>query len=184
MTYDKNWAIEKREKSEQLDFLFFWGHQPSEDGSTTKSCFSQWWVAPFTVDGQIYKTAEHWMMAAKAKLFNDDSIALKILDAESPAEVKKLGRLVNGFDPIVWEVHKYDIVVKGNQYKFSQHPALKSFLIATESKIIVEASPVDNIWGIGMAASDSGVYDPQKWKGENLLGFALMEVRDKLRNNE
>lgn len=184
MTYNRNWAIEKSKDGEQLDFLFFWGHQPSDDGSITKSCFSQWWVSPFIVNGETYQTAEHWMMAAKAKLFGDRNTLAKILETTEPSMAKKLGRDVLSFNPLIWDEKKLELVVEGNAHKFSQNERLKQFLLSTGDKVIVEASPVDSIWGIGMAASDSGVHDPQKWKGENLLGFALMEVRDKLRNNE
>lgn len=182
MNYSKDWLKEIYTRGEPLSFLFFWGHKPSKDGSITKSCFSQWWVAPFESEGITYATAEHWMMAGKAKFFKDLSIAEKILKAKTPAEVKKLGRLVKGFEPTAWNTHKFDIVVKGNLLKFSQHASLQQFLLATGSDILVEASPVDAVWGIGMAADHVEVHDPTKWKGQNLLGYALMKVRDELRN--
>lgn len=184
MTYNRNWAIEKSKNGEELEFLFFWGHQPSEDGSVTKSCFSQWWVAPFIVDGESYQTAEHWMMTAKAKLFNDKSSVAKILQAPEPLMAKKLGREVASFNPLIWDAKKVELVVQGNVHKFSQNESLKKFLLSTGNKIIVEAAPRDTIWGIGLGASNPKATNPALWRGENLLGFALMEVRDKLRNNE
>lgn len=163
-------------------FLFFWGHQPNKDCSISKTCFSQWWLSSFEVEGITYKTAEHWMMAKKAELFKDTAILEKIIVANSPAEAKKLGREVKNYIDEVWLENRYEIVRQGNFYKFSQNQDLKEFLINTKERILVEASPVDPIWGIGMAADHKEVTNPEKWKGLNLLGFALMEVRDELKN--
>ncbi len=181
MKYDNNWLIAKYQAKEKIKFLFFWGHRPSADGSVTQSCFSQWWHAPFTVDGITYKTAEHWMMAGKARLFNDDVTLQRILLVNTPDEAKKLGREVKNFNAATWDAHKFDLVVNGNQHKFSQHPALKTFLLHTHERILVEASPMDRIWGIGMAASNEHVENPLQWRGHNLLGYALMVVRDQLK---
>jgi ribA/ribD-fused uncharacterized protein len=162
-------------------FLFFWGHQPSKDGIITKTCFSQWWVSPFVVDGITYKTAEHWMMAKKAELFNDNEILEKIIQANSPAEAKKLGREVRNYNDVLWLSSRYEIVKQGNLYKFHQNIDLKEFLLNTKERVLVEASPVDAIWGIGMAGDHKDIHNPEKWIGLNLLGFALMEVRDELK---
>ncbi len=162
-------------------FLFFWGHQPNKEGKITKTCFSQWRLSSFKVDKVTYKTAEHWMMAKKAQLFNDQEILEKILEADSPAEAKKLGREVKNYDDKIWLENRFEIVKEGNLHKFSQNKALKEFLINTKDRVLVEASPVDPIWGIGMAGDHKDVLNPEKWKGLNLLGFALMEVRDELR---
>ncbi|RVU90734.1 NADAR family protein [Flavobacterium columnare] len=170
------YTIENIDKNAK--FLFFWGHQPSNDGSITKTCFSQWWQSSFTVDGITYPTAEHWMMAQKAKLFNDEEMFDKIIKANSPHQAKKLGRLVKGFDNEIWNAQRFDIVVQGNYHKFSQNEALKEFLLNTNDRILVEASPVDKIWGIGLTGDDPKANNPKTWNGQNLLGFALMEVRD------
>jgi ribA/ribD-fused uncharacterized protein len=162
-------------------FLFFWGHQPSKDGIITKTCFSQWWVSPFVVDGITYKTAEHWMMAKKAELFNDNEVLEKIIQANSPAEAKKFGREVRNYDDTLWLANRYEIVKQGNIYKFNQNLDLKAFLINTKERVLVESSPVDAIWGIGMASDHKDIQNPEKWRGLNLLGFALMEVRDELK---
>jgi ribA/ribD-fused uncharacterized protein len=162
-------------------FLFFWGHQPNKDGSISKTCLSQWWLSSFKVDKVIYKTAEHWMMAKKAELFNDEEVLEKIIKADSPAEAKKLGREVKNYDDKLWLANRYEIVKEGNYHKFSQNKALKTFLINTKERVLVEASPVDPIWGIGMASDHKDVLNPEKWQGLNLLGFALMEVRDELK---
>lgn len=181
MKYNNDWLRDKYNTGEQLKYIFFWGHQPSKDGTITKTCFSQWWMAPFKVDGITYPTAEHWMMAGKARLFNDTSIIEKILQADTPGAVKQLGREIKNFEPSIWDEQKFSIVVTGNQHKFSQHKDLKTFLLNTGDRVLVEASPVDTIWGIGMAADHADITNPLLWKGENLLGYALMEVRDKLK---
>jgi ribA/ribD-fused uncharacterized protein len=181
MSYNIEWLIQKYSDPAAIPFLFFWGHQPSKDGTITKTCFSQWWVAPFEVEGITYLTAEHWMMAGKARMFGDEAAMPKILGATKPAVAKEEGRKVLNFVPEVWDKVKFDLVVEGNWHKFSQHPALKGFLLQTGEKVLVEASPVDRIWGIGLAADHPSAGNPGQWQGENLLGFALMEVRDKLK---
>jgi ribA/ribD-fused uncharacterized protein len=161
---------------EKLKYLFFWGHQPGKNGITA-SCFSQWYEAEFILDGQRYPTAEHYMMAEKAALFNDEATRAQILQAPDPVAAKALGRRVSGFDDAVWLEHRYDIVVRANRAKFSQNPELAQFLRQTGDQIIVEASPVDRIWGIGLAQDDERALNPNEWQGLNLLGFALMQVR-------
>jgi len=164
-------------------WCLFWGHTPARDGSLTKSCFSQWWAGhPFTVDEVDYVTAEHWMMAEKARLFGDDNTCAEILAAAHPNEAKKLGRKVRNFDDTQWLASRWDIVVRGNAAKFSQHPVLRQFLLNTGDRILVEASPYDRIWGIGLAATDPAAENPGQWRGENLLGFALMAVREQFKN--
>ncbi|MCH2235596.1 MAG: NADAR family protein [Crocinitomicaceae bacterium] len=167
-------------KKEPHKFLFFWGHQPSPKGTIGKSCFSQWWTTPFEISSIKYKTAEHFMMAEKARLFNNLEIAEQIISCSSPAEAKKLGREVKGFEQEVWEAHRFSIVKTGNYHKFNQNQKLKEFLLNTKTRVLVEASPVDPIWGIGMAEDNPKVFNPENWRGLNLLGFALMEVRDEL----
>jgi ribA/ribD-fused uncharacterized protein len=163
-------------------YLFFWGHHPSHDGSITKSCFSQWWQSsPFHIDGVTYKTAEHYMMAEKARLFGDLAIADRILQSSHPKEAKDLGRQAQGFDDALWQNHRSEIVIAGNYAKFTQNTALREFLLNTGDRILVEASPVDRIWGIGLAADHPDASQPEKWPGLNLLGFALMHVRDRMR---
>jgi len=164
-----------------VEYLFFWGHRPSADGSITKSCFSQWFEQPFEKGGTRYRTAEHFMMAHKAELFGDTAMREAILNADSPGKAKALGRKVRDFDEAVWLEHRWDIVVEANMLKFGQNERLREYLLTTGDKVIVEASPFDRIWGIGMAASHAEAYDPAKWKGLNLLGFALMDVRERLR---
>ncbi|WP_025143094.1 NADAR family protein [Pedobacter jeongneungensis] len=182
MKYDINWLF-KTIDGKEFDFLMFWGHQRSKDGSIIKTCMSQWWPSSIVENNITYQTAEHYMMAQKALLFNDQEIFEKILTKNSPKDVKDLGRQIKNFDIENWDAHKFDIVKQGNLLKFSQNEALKSFLLQTKSKILVEASPVDAIWGIGLAEDNSDALNPKKWKGLNLLGFALMEVRDEIKFN-
>jgi ribA/ribD-fused uncharacterized protein len=178
MKYNLDWLIGQSE----IDFLFFWGHQKSKDGSIIKTCMSQWWPSEFLENSITYKTAEHYMMAHKASLFGDSEIFEKVLLKENPKDVKDLGRQIRNFDAAIWDSKKYEIVMQGNYLKFSQNTALKEFLVQTELKVLVEASPVDKIWGIGLAEDNPKAMFPNQWNGENLLGFALMEVRDKIIN--
>lgn len=165
---------------ERFGYLCFWGHRPRADGVPSAACFSQWFPAEFTVHGIRYATAEHWMMAEKARLFDDGLALAQVLAKDDPAAAKAAGRAVRGFDEAVWRRHRFDIVVRGNFAKFEQHPPLRDFLFATGARVLVEASPVDPVWGIGLAAGDPRAQDPMQWQGLNLLGFALMAVRDAL----
>ncbi|MFH8445821.1 NADAR family protein [Streptomyces sp. NPDC018026] len=166
---------------ERIKYLCFWGHRPLPDGRLGPSCLSQWWPSPFTVAGVEYATAEHWMMAGKARLFGDAEAERRVLAAAHPAGAKKAGRLVRGFDEAVWERERFRIVVEGSVHKFAADPALREFLLATGGRVLVEASPVDRVWGIGLAADDEAAADPERWRGPNLLGFALMAARERLR---
>jgi len=169
--------LQRRRAGESFSYLFFWGHRPRKDGQVSSSCFSQWFDAPFVLDGQRYPTAEHYMMAEKARLFRDDAALAQVLSAANPGAAKSAGRKVKGFDEALWLEHRFDIVVRANRAKFEQNKAMAKFLLQTGDQVLVEASPVDAIWGIGMAASDERAGDPTEWQGLNLLGFALMRVR-------
>ncbi|GAA1216152.1 NADAR family protein [Kitasatospora nipponensis] len=161
-------------------YLLFWGHRPERDGRIGAGSLSQWWPAPFTVDGLTYATAEHWMMAGKARLFGDEEIVPRILAARTPAEAKKLGRLVRGFEDRRWEQERFDLVVAGNVAKFGQHEELRAYLLGTARRVLVESSPLDRVWGTGLAADDEHATVPSRWRGLNLLGFALMAARAEL----
>lgn len=179
MKYNLEWLKSRSDAGERIKYLFFWGHAPK--GQTVdKSCFSQWFQAPFEFNGEVFNTAEHWMMAQKAKLFADTEVYEMIMAATSPGEAKKLGRQVRNFDERVWNEQRSAIVVEGNCLKFRQNPELGTFLKQTGSRVLVEASPVDAIWGIGMAQDHRNIEKPWQWRGFNLLGFALMEVRDRI----
>lgn len=169
-------------KGKNIEYLFFWGH--TVYSPVQETCFSQFYPAPFAHEGLTYPTAEHWMMAAKARTFGDTEILARIFETNVPVEAKKLGRLVSNFDPEIWDQVKFDTVIKGNLLKFAQHPELKSFLLETGQKVIVEASPRDTIWGIGLGRENPKAKNPFTWRGKNLLGFALMEVRDLLKKTK
>ncbi|BCB91349.1 NADAR family protein [Phytohabitans suffuscus] len=164
----------------QIKLAPFWGHRPTASGSAGPGCLSQWWPAEFTVDGQAYATAEHWMMAAKARLFGDDDALAAVLAARSPAAAKAAGRKVRDFHEQKWVDERYAVVVAGNLAKFGQHEGLRAYLLGTGDRVLVETSPYDRIWGIGMGPNNPDVASPLKWRGLNLLGFALMEVRERL----
>lgn len=169
----------------RVKYIYFWGHRKLE-GQVTKSCFSQWYDAPFTHDGDLYQTVEHFTMAAKARLFGAgekaaEILAAEILAAENPGKAKAMGREVRNFDQLLWDEKKFEIVVEGNVAKFGQNPELKAFLLTTGARVLVEASPLDQVWGVGLAADDPLIEDPRNWQGENLLGFALMEARRRLK---
>lgn len=161
--------------------IYFWGHT-SDSNQVTDTSFSQWYDCYFEVDGVQYHTTEQYMMASKARLFGDEEVLQEIMAAEKPNKYKKLGRKIRGFEQTLWDAQKYEIVVEGNKAKFSQNPDLKEFLLSTGYAIIVEASPYDKIWGIGLDRETAMKGAVAQWQGENLLGCALMEVRDWLNN--
>jgi ribA/ribD-fused uncharacterized protein len=161
----------------RMRYLFFWGHRPQSDGSVGAGCLSQWWPAFFTVEGVTYRSAEHFMMWHKAMLFGDQETARKVVAAGHPRQAKLLGRQVRDFDESTWADRRYDIVVAASTAKFGQNPDLRAFLLSTDERVLVEASPTDRVWGIGLAAADVRTADPRQWIGLNLLGFALMQAR-------
>jgi ribA/ribD-fused uncharacterized protein len=173
-------ALAAEAVGQHTEFLFFWGHQPQGDGTIGPGCLSQWWPARFTVNGVAYPTAEHWMMAGKARLFRDDQALATVLAADGPKAAKAAGRSVRGFDQQAWAASRFDLVVDGNLAKFAHNPELGEFLTATRPRMLVEASPRDRIWGIGMTPAHPDATRPWRWRGTNLLGFALMNVRDRL----
>ena len=180
---NKKDLIEYINQSNRVDYIFFWGHRKPKAG-ISKSCFSQWYESAFVCDEIKYKTAEHFMMTEKAKLFADNESVEKVIAANSPKEAKKIGRSVNNFDPVEWNKHRFEIVVSANLAKFSQKNALKTFLLNTGNKVLVEASPGDRIWGIGMGQNNENAETPKNWRGSNLLGFALMETRQRIQRNK
>lgn len=162
-------------------FMLFWKASPASDGQASKSCFSQWWFSDFRSAEHVYCCMEQFMMANKAELFEDENIRQQILKSSDPKQIKALGRKVKNFDEKTWNEVKYSIVLNGNFLKFTQDPKLRDFLLSTNDHILAEASPYDRIWGIGMDEKHEHAQIPVKWKGQNLLGFALMEVRDEIR---
>lgn len=161
-----------------LEFLFFSGHQKSYKAAATKSCLSQWYQCTFEMNNIRYTCAEQYMMAEKARLFGDEEALKDILKACHPNQMKLIGKKVRNFDQNIWDKKKISIVKIGNLAKFSQNPKIKKFLIGTHSKILVKTNEYDPIWGIGLSKEDENINNPMKWKGQNLLGFILMDIRE------
>jgi ribA/ribD-fused uncharacterized protein len=151
-------------------YVFFWS-----------GIYSQWHKAPMVIDKIEYNSCEQYMMHQKALLFGDEDIAELIMQESNPREQKKYGRMIKGFDKKVWEQNCLAIVYEGNLAKFTQNSDLKSAMLSTGDRFFVEASPKDNIWGIGMAEDEMDVEDPSYWLGLNLLGQALTLVKNKIR---
>lgn len=145
--------------------------------------FSNWAFAPFHLDGTDYTCSEQYMMAKKAELFDDEDTLKKIMATDSPHEQKALGKKVKNFNKAKWEAVAKEVVYRGCLAKFNQNPDLKAFILSTEDQVLVEASPTDTIWGIGLAENDPRALDPNQWKGTNWLGEVLMDVRDTIRDN-
>jgi ribA/ribD-fused uncharacterized protein len=154
---------------EYTNYTFFW------DGP-----FSQWSPSPFVVDGQKYSCAEQFMMYKKAMTFGDTEIARKVMETESPREQKALGRKVKGFNPDIWGAIARDVVMRGNIAKFTQSKRHYDALMATMGTLVVEASPYDTVWGIGMGADEAARVSEADWKGTNWLGQVVTEVREAL----
>ncbi|MDN3238768.1 NADAR family protein [Glycomyces tritici] len=173
-------AVALTSAGQSFEYVHFWGHSPNADGSAGRGCLSQWWPASFSEDEHRFASAEHYMMAHKAWLFDDDAGARKILAAGHPGEAQSLGRKVRGFDQRTWEAERFGIVVRANLAKFGQHDDLRAYLLGTGDRVLVEASPRDRIWGIGLGETDPLAASPHTWKGLNLLGFALMQTRAQL----
>ena len=157
-------------QSTEDSYFFFW-----------KGNLSQWAKSPFS-EGEIeYCTAEQYMMYHKAILFNDLETAQKILKTRNPRDQQAFGRQVAGYVQEIWDEAKLDIVIKGNMLKFTQNLVFQSELLATGDALLVEASPVDKIWGIGLDAEAAAKIPRSKWPGENKLGIALTIVRERIR---
>ena len=180
MIYTLNALQKEYQRGKTYRYLFFWGYHPAADGTIGASCLSQWWSQDFKIDGISYCCAEQYMMAEKARLFGDIAMLEKIMCARSPKEMKAYGRMVQRFDDEIWSANAYDIVRRASAAKFGQNPELLRFLISTGNRILVEASPYDRIWGIGMDRKSPDASNPMKWRGTNLLGFALTQTRNEL----
>ena len=150
-------------------YYFFWKHR-----------LSQWHMVDFVVEGTTYNCCEQYMMASKAILFGDTTSFFNIMDTKNPHEHQKLGRVVAHYNQEVWDANKYDIVLKGNRARFDQSKECQELLLSTAPKILVESSPYDKIWGIGLSQDDPRILDSTQWLGQNLLGKILTQVRDEL----
>jgi len=148
-------------------FIYFWG-----------GIYSQWSIAPMTIDGIEYNSCEQYMMHQKALLFGDTETAEEVMKTDSPKDQKALGRLVKNFVESKWKRHCFSIVYRANLAKFTQNEDFKKSLMESGDRTFVEASPDDVIWGIGLFENAEGIEDVANWQGTNLLGFAITMVRD------
>jgi ribA/ribD-fused uncharacterized protein len=146
------------------------------------SIYSQWYNTKnqFMEDGIPYQNAEQYMMLGKARVFGAWEILAKMKKTDNPRVIKQLGREIKNFSDEVWDKHKMDIVTRGNFLKFSQNPDLLEILIEHKDLTLVEASPQDPVWGIGLHWDDDAVLDEKNWKGQNLLGQCIMRARDEI----
>jgi len=168
-------------RGEKFTYLLFYGHTMLSTDSDMRPCLSQWWPCRFTLGDYKFSSAEQCMMLAKAFLFKDYQSANLILETNDPKRARDLGRNIANFDSVLWDQYKFGYIVQGNYAKFSQNKDLCDYLLSTGNSILVEASPRDAIWGIGMSSSSAFATDPLKWRGQNLLGFAVTKVREMLK---
>ena len=143
--------------------------------------FSQWHKCKFSENQIEFNCAEQYMMYCKAILFNDCLAADQILQAKSSRKQKELGRKIKCFNEETWCLFRFGIVYNANLLKFSQNDFLLDALLKTGNSLIVEASPTDRVWGVGIAIDDERIWDVSRWRGLNLLGIALTQVREALR---
>ncbi len=154
-------------------------HNPSED----YGFLSNWYLSDFQIDGITFTSMEQYMMYKKAICFKDENIAKQILTEKNVAKIKELGRLVSDYDEHIWNGVRQIIIYEGLLAKFSQNEFLKSRLLDTKNSILAECAVKDRIWGIGLSMTDPKRLIQTEWQGQNLLGYALMMVRDRLKSH-
>ena len=155
--------------------IFFYKHMPKK---TEWHVFSQWYPSQFEEGGVTFNNAEQYMMAHKALLFKDNYHYEKIMESTDPSVIKNYGKRIKNFNQSIWNKYKFEIVTQGNRLKFQQNSDLMEILMKTNGKMLVEASPYDKIWGIGLSESKAVQIPQDEWPGQNLLGKALMKVRN------
>lgn len=151
-------------------------HNPNEENGY----LSNWYLSSFVIDNVTFSSMEQYMMYQKAKAFGDSRIAAQILEAQDVAYIKTLGRLVSGYDDHYWNGIRQIVVYEGLKEKFSQNTELKNLLKGTGSAVLAECAVKDRIWGIGLSMHDPNRFDRSQWLGQNLLGYSLMMVRERL----
>lgn len=161
-------------KINREDLIAFW------KVSDEYGYFSNWYISEFELDNIVYNSVEKYIMAKKATIFNDKDMLEKILNSNNQRDIKSYGRKVKNYDDKVWSKARYNIGLEAIKAKFSQNEMLKSKLLATKNKIIVEASPLDRIWGIGLSKNNDDILEPSKWRGTNILGDMLMQAREEI----
>ena len=174
--------IDRFDEGFELDFLFFWHPKSPTLKPLGPFVLSQWYEHPFIHEGDLYRSAEHLMMVKKAELFEDFETAAKIKTATAPRTAKALGRQVRNFNEELWVQHRTRIVEQVSLAKFGSDDGLAEYLLSTGTHVLVEASPHDRVWGIGLEEGHVDACMPERWRGLNLLGFALMKTRKQLIN--
>lgn len=155
-------------------YIFFWSEK------NTYGFMSNFYPCTFKENSYTYNCSEQYFMKKKQELFDptNEQLANAIMNTSDPKEIKKYGRAVKNYNETIWNTHRFNAMLNANKLKFSSNPNLREQLLETGNKILVEASPYDNIWGIGLDKKDALTLEPDKWPGQNLLGKVLMEVRD------
>lgn len=148
-------------------------HNPDE----MNGYLSNWYLSDFSAGDIQYSSMEQYMMHQKALLFNDRDAAEQILNTANVGKIKALGRSVKNYEDIIWNGMRQIVIYQGLLEKFQQNEEIKRMLLATQSDILAECAVQDKIWGIGLSMKDERRLDIKEWKGQNLLGFALMKVR-------
>ena len=158
----------------EKDAVFF--HLPEEP----YGYLSNWYISPFDLDGQHYTAVEQYIMYRKCILFGDKQSASAVMATDNTATQQEIGRNAKGYIPKVWEGIRQMVVLKGLLEKFTQNEDLKQKLLETGDAWLVECAGSDKIWACGVRLNDEKRFDTANWTGQNILGFALMEVRGML----
>ena len=154
----------------------FFGHT-NTTGKVNQTCFSNFYPAQFVYKGYNFPTSEHALMASKAMVFWDTVRFQMIVKSDTPSSAKQYGRKVEGYTDSIWAACRYQIMTDILIEKFTQNDLMCEYLLSTGEEILVETSPYDKVWGIGMGQENRAWVDQKLWKGQNLLGFALMDTR-------
>lgn len=177
---DRQALIERLHGGDEFEYVIFYRERDKW------GCLSQFYRAPLTIDGIRYSTAEHFYMAEKARTFGDDEALAKILVAGPPKKAKNIAKNIIGFDRDQWykDDHARRVAVRGNVAKFSdpENKEIRDILMSTGDAVLVEGAPFDYKWGIGIRWDDERASKPEEWEGDNLLGFALMDARQRIRD--
>jgi len=155
------------------NYYFFWKHR-----------LSQWHMVDFVISGIKYCCCEQYMMHKKALLFNDYVIATEIMKTNSPKLHQELGRKIKDFDQTLWDSNKERIVYDANIARFTQSEPCRELLFSTDQALLVEASPYDIVWGVGLGKDDPRILNESNWRGQNLLGKILTKIRDEIKNDK
>jgi ribA/ribD-fused uncharacterized protein len=178
------WDFVEPVHGEDEKFVMFWRSRPNPEGKLGEECLSPWFERKFESDGVTYSLVEQYIVAQKAMLFGDRVNLRKIRVNTDPKDIRIISMRIQGVDNAVWQEFSHSISCTGNFLKFSQHPDMKAYLLSTGDATLAEASPYDRTGGIGLDRLDEDATHPERWLGRNLFGYALMQVREKLRSLE